>query len=205
MLQKVLAQFIPIVLIFVLLSSFRSLVKFSNTVVGKLVAVFIIIFYTYLDKILGVFVCAITIFYYQSDVVENMLNMDNDLNDSSETVIENNTEMNMEESAVDSDVVDDYDYLSNDKKKKENMTSYSDVYNKETPLLNNEKLENAFRKNSCVNGQLTNKGLKVKYEMIEHVFPELKFRKAVCNPCLKSCDFSIIESKIDTEKKLKGV
>ena len=33
--------------------------------------------------------------------------------------------------------------------------------------------------------------------------PEIKFRRGVCNPCSKTCDFSIIESKINTEQNLR--
>ena len=71
-----LAQFIPIFIIFILISYFKSVSKFSNTVLGKLIAICIIIFYTILDKMLGALVCLIVIFYYQSDVIKNMLNIE---------------------------------------------------------------------------------------------------------------------------------
>jgi hypothetical protein len=194
---QIIAEFIPIVLIFILLSSFRKLVDFSHTILGKLIAVFIIIFYTCVDKILGIFVCAIIIFYYQTDIVENMLNMDIETIDTND---DNNNNNNVEMD----DFVDDYMYLSNDdNKKKEKMTNYSSVYEDKPMLLKNENLENDFRKNQCVNGELKNKGIKVNYEMAEHVFPEIKFRRGVCNPCSNSCDFSIIESKINTEQSLR--
>jgi len=198
MLQTI-AEFIPIFLIFILLSSFRKLVDFSHTILGKLIAVFIIIFYTYLDKILGIFVCAIIIFYYQTDIVENMLNMEIEAMDN------DNLETDVENTHLD-DVVDDYIYLSNDdNKKKEKMTNYSSVHEDKPMLLKNEKLEKEFRKNQCVDGELINKGIKVKHEMTEHVFPEIKFRRGVCNPCSKTCDFSIIESKINTEQNLRKI
>jgi len=201
MLKKTVAQFIPIILIFILLSSFRNLVAFSNTIIGKLLAVLIIIFYTYLDKILGIFVCAIVIFYYQTDVVENMLNMDAD-NGNLDT--EYTTQYVGQEELT--EILDDYVYLSTGekvRKHKESMINYSSIDNEKDILLKNEKLEEEFRKESCLKGELVNKGVNIKYEMAEHVFPEIKFRRGACNPCLKTCDFSIIESKLSTENKLR--
>lgn len=195
MLQKTIAQFIPIILIFVIITSFRKLVSFSNTPLGKLLAVVIIIFYTTIDKILGVFVCALVVLYYQTAVVENMLNMDTDTNYTTEIVGDENTE-----------ILDDYVYLSKEeknRKNRENLVNYTELDDKKDILIGNEKLQDEFRKNSCVNNELTNKGVDVKYEMAEHVFPEIKFRRGACNPCLKTCEFSIIEKKINTEIALQ--
>jgi hypothetical protein len=106
------------------------------------------------------------------------------------------------------EILDDYVYVTgnnenNKKKKKENMMNYVELYqdNKDI-LLKNETLQNDFRKNHCVDGELTHKDMSVKYEMAEHVFPEIKFRRASCNPCLKACEFSIIEQKLQTEDNL---
>jgi len=195
MLQKTIAQFIPIILIFVTITSFRKVVSFSNTTLGKLLAVIIIIFYTTIDKILGVFVCALVVFYYQTAVVENMLNMDTDNNYTSEIVGEENTE-----------ILDDHVYLSKEEKNRnyrEHLINYTDVNGNKDILIGNEKLQDEFRKTSCVNNELTNKGVEVKYEMAEHVFPEIKFRRGACNPCLKTCEFSIVERKINTEIALQ--
>ena len=193
MLKKTIAQFIPIIVIFILLHSFRKLVHFSNTVIGKFIAICIIIFYTYLDKILGVFVCAVVIFYYQMDVVETMLNMDTNLED-------------VDTGPSETDMLDDYVYLSTGervRKGKEQMINYTDVNYEKDILINNDKKQDTFRSENCIKGELMNKGVNVKYEMTEHVFPEIKFRRGVCNPCSKTCDFSIIESKINTEQNLR--
>jgi hypothetical protein len=190
------AQFIPIFVLFIVISYFKGVAKFSNTVLGKILAICIIIFYTFLDKLLGAVVCLILIFYYQSDVVEGMLNMDNDLNNTSEMEINNH---------INEDHVDDYLYFDN-KKKKEGMMNYSEIYENNGDkdiLINNEKTQNEFKQNNCVKGELTNKGVPVNYEMTEHVFPELKFRRGFCNPCLKDCEFSIIDQKLALEDKLR--
>jgi len=195
------AQFIPIIVLFLVISYFKSIAKFSNTVLGKLLAICIIVFYTFLDKLLGALVCLIVIFYYQSDTVETMLNMDNDFNDFNDLTDSNDLEINQHMTEDHVDTLDDYLYVDN-KKKKEGMVNYESGGNKDI-LINNEKMQNEFRKNNCVNGELTNKGVPVNYEMTEHVFPEVKFRRGVCNPCLKDCEFSIIEQKLALEEKLR--
>jgi hypothetical protein len=187
------AQFIPILVLFLVISYFKSVAKFSNTVLGKLLAICIIVFYTFLDKLLGAVVCLIIIFYYQSDVVEGMLNMD--------------TEFSEYREPAHLDHVDDYVYFDKEgKSKKEGMENYSDLYGDGSDkdiLIKNEKAQNEFRQNNCAKGELVNKGLPVNYEMTEHVFPELKFRRGFCNPCLKDCEFSIIEQKLALEDKLR--
>jgi hypothetical protein len=206
MLKKTLAQFIPIIVIFILLTSFRKLVEFSNTVIGKLFAVLIIIFYTYLDKILGVFVCAIVIFYYQMDVVENMLNMD--ILENMDQIDPNYTTEFVGEEAQ-REILDDYVFLSKKEKKEDNITesmvNYTNVDDNKDILINNENMQEEFRKQNCSNNRLMNKEVQINYEMTEHIFPEIKFRRGVCNPCNKSCDFSVIENKINTEKELRGI
>ena len=74
--KNILSQFIPIILLYLLLSFSREFAVFSHTVLGKLAAILIIVYYTVIDKTIGLLVCALIIFYYQSDFVENMLNMD---------------------------------------------------------------------------------------------------------------------------------
>ena len=59
-----------------------------------------------------------------------------------------------------------------------------------------------FRKDNCFNGELKYKGIIVKNDMAEHVFPELKIAHESCNPCNQGCEFSIIEEKLRTEQMM---
>lgn len=60
-----------------------------------------------------------------------------------------------------------------------------------------------FVAQNCAKGKLEHKGMPVKIEMADHVFPELSFpRGDKCNPCVETCDFSIIEEKLKTENEL---
>ena len=49
-----------------------SFVQFTNSGLGKLFAVIIILLYTFFDYLFGIFACLLIILYYQSDKVENM-------------------------------------------------------------------------------------------------------------------------------------
>ena len=72
--KKLLLQFIPIIIAFLLLTYFKGVANFSRTILGKLVAVLVILFYSCIDRLYGLLLCGLVILYYQSDFIENMLN-----------------------------------------------------------------------------------------------------------------------------------
>ena len=217
--KNIISQFIPIVIIFLLLSYSNEIAIFSHSILGKLISILIIGYYTVIDKYVGLFVCILFIFYYQTDYVESMLN----INES------------MWDWKVDHDFVDDYSYLESfselkpgcncgspkplqeakteDKLEEEDMIlkgyesfeNYREMYeDKQEPV--NEEVKQTFRKENCSSkGVLQYKNMEVKNDMAEHIFPELKFKDHVCNPCSKTCDFSIIETRIRTEDELKPI
>jgi hypothetical protein len=66
---------------------------------------------------------------------------------------------------------------------------------------NKMELLSFFRNEHCVKGQLMHQGSRVRPEMADHVFREIQFPSdsAKCNPCDKTCEFSIIEDRISRE------
>jgi hypothetical protein len=44
--------------------------------------------------------------------------------------------------------------------------------------------------------------MKVKPDMIGHIFPNVEFKEGECNVCDSTCKFSIIENRLKTEKEL---
>ena len=74
--NKIITQFIHIIVLFLLLSYSKEFIEFSDTILGKLFAVVVVMYYTILDVKIGLLVCSLVVYYYQSDVVENMLNID---------------------------------------------------------------------------------------------------------------------------------
>ena len=134
--KSLLFQFIPIFGIFMYAAYPKKLVDFSNTFLGKAIAVGIIAFYSFISKLHGAVACAIIILLYQENYKEG------------------------------------FDYV------------------------------NEFKKQQCKKGVLTYKNVDVNIQMTEHIFPELKYKNKVCNPCDESCEYDIIEEKLETEKKM---
>lgn len=202
------AQFIPIIVIITLLSYSNEFVNMSNTILGKIFAICIVLFYTSLDKYMGLVLCLLVIVYYQSDFVENMLNTD----DTMDKLFENFESSKKEE--LSNPTQGDKQIQDGDKKQsqlQENMSSLSDVYAADTQKDPDEDEESDtegmttvsdFRKQNCKGKKLLSKGSEVKPDMVKHIFPNVEFTNHTCNVCDDSCNFSIIENRLKTEKEL---
>jgi hypothetical protein len=68
-----LAEFIPIIVFYLLVSYSDEMIMFSHTTFGRLIVVGLILFYASIHYIYGILVCLFIIFYYQTDVVEGMM------------------------------------------------------------------------------------------------------------------------------------
>jgi hypothetical protein len=202
--KKIVAQFIPILLLFFLLTAVRPFIQFSNTIWGKLLAVCIIVFYTALDKILGLFICSLVILFYQWNDVEGMETQSFLLQEAE--IIEPETNL--------VNIIDDEVYIPQDETVSETETGANTKYPKgisayrwmdyveEDPVNPHIAVQEVFRKENCKNGVLLYKNNAVRKDMADFVFPELKMNTTVCNPCDKTCSFSIVENKLKTEKEL---
>ena len=192
-LTNTVAQFIPIVVIFSLLSQYHGCVKFSHTILGKIMAALVILFYTTIDKVLGLFVCALIILFYQMDCRENMLNIE-----SFDTIEEEDDE----------DEEDELEYNETKPPKScnacgvNNIETFENYESSDNPAIENGPAQDEFRREHCQKGVLKHKDMDVKNDMAQHVYPELKFQNDYCNACSPTCKFSIVESKLKTETKL---
>ena len=74
--ETVLVDFIPIILIYFFVSDTKNTILFSSTILGKIIAVSIILFYTAINPTYGALICMIILVYYQSDFVEETLNIE---------------------------------------------------------------------------------------------------------------------------------
>ena len=186
--MKLLLNFLPMVILYLVATYSEDVAKWSHTVLGKTIAVGIILLYSFFDIVSGLLACALVIFYYQSDYVESFVSGE-----------------------IKQESKDGYTSIS----LKETRAILLDVTDKETP---GERLEDAypltptvevvydkdvdhFRQKHCKRGHLVHKGQIVKNEMAEHVFPEVKqdsFHK--CNICDPACSFDL--DLIDKEDEL---
>ena len=189
--KNTLAQFIPIIAIFIILSQYRYCAEFSRTILGKILVAGLVLFYTSIDKFLGLFVCALVILFYQTDCLENTLNIE-----AFDTI-----EKEEEEGII------EHEYVKIKQAKScgcpiKDIETFENYENETDTFVENEKVQNEFRREHCENGVLKHKGMNVKDTMAQHIYPEINFKNDYCNACSPTCKFSIIESKLKTELKL---
>lgn len=188
----VIAQFIPFILFYLLFVHSNRMVIFSNTPLGRLLAIALIIFYTNISIKYGFMFCVLIIFYYQMDSVEGMADMTKRFrkpNTNDEWDI-----FDWIETPYSTPVEDHLLYPSFDTENFANADEISESMGSETSV------KDQFRQDNCKNGQLMHKGLPVKTDMADMVFNELEFLNERCNPCDKTCNFSIIEQKLKSQE-----
>jgi hypothetical protein len=88
-------DFIPIILLFSFAYYSNEMEQFSNTVLGKILAISIIIYYTNENPLYGLIFCLLTIIYYQTKYIEGMENenVDNMASDISFHYIQDDTDI----------------------------------------------------------------------------------------------------------------
>lgn len=200
--QAFIADFIPILIIFLFLCYTNISIQFANTVLGRFIAIAVIVYYTSIDYLYGLIACLIVVFFYQSMFIEGLKNMENFEN------MNYKTEFDVSGNVLGNDINDNKAYKNDE----QNLEAFED-YPSEYKYLSGEKenvynhfnkdhiniLKDTFVKNNCRNGQLFHKEYNVKKEMTEFVYPNIKFEDDTCNVCDPNCKFSIIEQKIQTE------
>jgi len=177
--NSVVMQFIPIVLILAYASFRYDFIKVSHSILGKLFAVMLILYYTRMDFLYGIICCIIVIWYYQQTEIEGF---EEKKEEKKEEPMDDGTNLPPMEEAVADTSLEGFGIITVDQ-------------------FNTVKDE--FIKEKCKNGVLMYKDFPVKSEMADHVYSEIKYNgKTKCNPCDRTCDYNIIEAKLETERKL---
>ena len=177
---------LPIIILYILCILYPSrMILFSHTIVGRFLAILIIILFTQIDFTLGLFACVTIIYYYQMDKFKHILNMPEGFL---------------------------WDLTSDPYKHSFYENGFEDVlytpYEPEVYDELNNSLKEKFQKEHCKNGDLINKNSddnkehNVHPEMAQHIFPQIEFAHDHCNPCNPMCKFSIIENKFRTEEEI---
>ena len=188
--NSVVMQFIPIVLILAYASFRYEFTRVSHSILGKLFAVMLILYYTRMDFVYGTICCILVIWYYQQTEIEGFKEEKDDK--KKDEVIDDGT--NLPPPSVDTSSVD----IS---------SADTSLEGFETPIVITidqfNVAKDEFIKEKCKNGVLMYKDFPVKSEMADHVYSEIKFNgKTKCNPCDRTCNYNIIEAKLATEQKL---
>lgn len=167
-------QFIPIIIIVLFFVYTKSAITFSNTILGRFIAVLLIAYYTLVDAVLGLFICVIIIFYYQSDYVEGMLNLSEGYSEKMKIVIQKQ----------------DIDEINGIVEEEDDEIIIIDN-------IPNVDAEKEFQDLYCVKNGLMYENRLIKQEMVHHMFPEIVYDDIDnrCNPCEKNCKHKIIKKK----------
>jgi len=193
-------QYLPIILLILFLLFPTTFILQSNTILGKLISIFLIVIYTNVHFLYGIVVCLFVIFYYQSDYIYSIIQcenfqpqpQDNHTPTTKENMIPQRnpvyTDSSLSEDKISSNKIDE---LLLDFKKAYSSQKLPIQSESETIFRNqkcNERLELVYKKKIISNN-----------DIIPYVFPELQFENDIpCNPCDPTCPFAI---KSSLEKK----
>lgn len=202
--QKLVINFLPIVLIFLLATYTPQFAAFSQTALGRLLAIFLILFYLKLDCLTGLFVCVLIILYYQTDYVEGFSEMLKEDEQSEQSEQPEQVENAGSGSSSTANLPTEVPPASEPRTEPlEPFSTYESVAVDNNKILY-DKSKQEFRKKYCDKGHLVHKGEIVNTEMAEHIFGEIKqddYHK--CNICDPSCKFELIEPHIRSEDDLR--
>lgn len=185
------SQFIPIILLFLIVSNPDIIIQFSNMSIGRFIAVAIILFYSSINKYLGLLSCMLIVLYYQLYAFHDTKEFFENLTFSSFA-----EEKEQPSKVLETSPVRYADYNSLYKTECAKFAQKNDA---------NSILKRQFTDRFCDRDVLKYKDVAVRSEMIQHVFPEIQFKAGKCNPCSATCNFSIIANKLHMEEKMKPI
>jgi hypothetical protein len=173
-------EFLPILLLTFYFLYTKQFVQIAKTVLGRFIAVLIIMYYTLIDPVYGLFSVVIIILLYQLEInnllqdgFENYNSYDNDNKIGIHSTPYTNIETLLPNEFTDVNVAYPTKQMDND-----------DKY---------EKIKERFRKEYCDAGYLKYKQHVVKPDMAEIIFPDIKFSNPdqKCNPCDPACGYTV--------------
>ena len=194
--DSIIMQFIPIILVLVYASYKPWFVDAAHTVLGKVIAIMLIVYYTSIDYVYGTLCCVIVIAFYQMHEIEGFV--EGAKEKKRKAAKANQAKAQASDQAKSEDI-------------KEETVDEEEIVDEEEPAVEEfsnqiasfSSARDTFIRDKCLNGVLMHKGFPVKSEMADHVYSEIQFNTpARCNPCDQTCDYSIVEAKIDTETEL---
>jgi len=195
--DSIVMQFIPIILVLVYASYKPWFVDAAHTVLGKVIAIMLIVYYTSIDYVYGTLCCVIVIAFYQMHEIEGFVEGNRNMR-RKRKMKRNAAKVQASNQAESEDIkeetVDEEETVAEEEPAVEEFSNQ---------IASFSSARDTFIRDKCLNGVLMHKGFPVKSEMADHVYSEIQFNTpARCNPCDQTCDYSIVEAKIDTETEL---
>jgi len=211
--QDPIGGILPVLILFTLVCYPIELAYLSETSLGKLFFVSLILYYGNIDLIYGIFTCVLVLVYYQVGYLDHVRSIErNQL--IQESMATWQSMFSEEESYMDpAPTIRAPEFRSYTTRDASTFTYIPhECPSKEDTLLQKDRqheLKTIFRREHCKQGKLQNG---VRHELAEHVaFPltgnrvaEVRFDQdfAKCNPCDPTCGFSIRTEQLNVEEKL---
>jgi hypothetical protein len=180
-------QGLPIALIILFILFPTSFARVSSQPLGKCLAVAMIIYYTSQEMMHGLIICLLTILYYQREIEEGFLSK------STQEYVEFLPKPSLKEHSI-----------AFEENLEKDFTSLNEAYPDNLPPIKKVS-EQLFRRDFChkKGNHIEYRDQKVKNSLVAHVYPELTFREGECNPCDRTCHFTI-NRKHDAEEDLQS-
>jgi hypothetical protein len=214
--QDQIGGILPVLIIFTLVCYPLEMAHVLETSLGKLFFISLILYYSSIDIVYGIFTCVLVLVYYQIGyldhvrsiernrlIQESMATLQSEFKKESGNVVGMHNKDLISYTTLDSSVFSYEPY---------------ECATKEDVLLEKDRqleLKAIFRKEHCNNGQLglgQGPAQGIKHELAEHIaFPlsgnrvsEIRFDDdfAKCNPCDPRCGFSIRSEQLRVDEKL---
>ena len=173
----------------------------SNTILGKLFSIFIIVLCTKIDFLYGLLICVFIIFYYQSDLVSNIIYSENF--QILEPLVDVEPLVKLVDVKEPPLVEPMSEYVSKNIIPATN-NELINAYSKHKLPIQSES-ETIFRNQHCsANLELIYKNRIIRQnDTIPNIFPELEFSdNKPCNPCDPSCSFRIKQNDLDIKERI---
>jgi hypothetical protein len=204
-------EWVTIITIFLFACFPYEMIELSETSLGKLFFISIVVYYSMVDPIYGIIACCIVIAYYQLDLYKSIIAIHRDTL-LSENMVEMRESFSTEEQSTPTPELPVVESYVNGESSIYAYTPFAEPKDfHESELMKGSRkkeLLNYFRKTNCdEKGKLKYKGGIVQTEMADHVFREIQFpnNSAKCNPCDESCEFSIVEERLTREEEMRPV
>lgn len=183
--NKLVIQGLPIAIILLYMLFPGSFFQVTSHPLGKCIAVLMIVLYSYQDVMHGLIICLLIILYYQHDSEEFVSRLTQEYVDY------------LPKSAL-------KEYSSEfEGHAEKSFTPVDEAYPDTLPPIRKVS-ESLFRREFChsTENRVHHKDTSVSHSFVSHVYPELSFRDGECNPCDRTCHFTI-NRKHDTEVDLQ--
>ena len=165
----------------------RQYFKLYNSILGKLIALGIVMYLTTINIGVGLLSAIIVMLSYNS-LIEGMENK------GDEKVIKGESKLDIEIKKA------------NDEHEVEKEKIKKELERKQNSIPEIKEAISRFKLDHCLNGKLVKNNMEeIKLSNLKEYFPQISFEDKLCNPCDPKCNFTMtsFDERITVEEKLR--